>query len=120
MLDVLKVALGDSILDQTLRKDVGKCETANGIAGVLAIAAAMSEFACTVSDLDADPWLFNVANGTLDLRTMELGEHDPADRITKVTLGAYDPDAPATTSPSSSAGEALADRLMRPLRLQSE
>jgi putative DNA primase/helicase len=42
-----------------------------------------------VRDLDADPYLLNVANGTLDLRTMELPPHDPADRITKSCRGAY-------------------------------
>ena len=33
----------------------------------------------------------NVANGTLDLRTGQLREHDPADRLSKVTEGAYRP-----------------------------
>ena len=28
-------------------------------------------------DLDADPWLLNVANGTVDLRTGDLRPHDP-------------------------------------------
>lgn len=34
-------------------------------------------------DLDSDPWLLNVANGTLDLRTANLRAHDPADLITQ-------------------------------------
>ena len=54
-----------------------------------------AEFAATVRELDADPYLINVANGTLDLRTGELKPHDPRDRITKVTRAAYDPDARA-------------------------
>ena len=44
-------------------------------------------------DLDADPYLLNVANGTLDLRTLELRPHAPADRITKLCRGAYREDA---------------------------
>ena len=64
---------------------------------MLTIAAALPEFAATVRELDADPYLINVANGTLDLRTGELKPHDPRDRITKVTRAAYDPDAPAPT-----------------------
>lgn len=95
--EVLRAALAESLNNQTLRKDVAKCETANGIDGVLRIAAAMPEFAVTVDDLDADPYLLNTANGTLDLRTMELHDHNPADRITKVTRGAYDPTAIAVT-----------------------
>ena len=62
---------------------------------MLTIAGALPEFAATVRDLDADPYLLNVANGTLDLRTMDLRKHDAADRITKVTRGAYDSQAPA-------------------------
>ena len=47
-----------------------------------------------VDSLDADPYLLNMANGTLDLRTMQIRPYDPADRITKVCRAAYDPDAP--------------------------
>jgi putative DNA primase/helicase len=35
------------------------------------------------AELDADPWLLNVQNGTVDLRTGTLRPHDPADLITK-------------------------------------
>ena len=44
-------------------------------------------------DFDADPWAFNAANGTVDLRTGELRPHDPGDLISKVSPAAYDPDA---------------------------
>ena len=93
VLDVLRQALAASLGDKDLRKDVRRCESANGIAGVLAIASALTEFAATVRDLDADPYLLNVANGTLDLRTMAMSAHNPADRLTKVARAAYDPDA---------------------------
>lgn len=93
VLDVLQQALAASLTDKELRADVRKCESANGIAGVLAIASALTEFAATVRDLDADPYLVNVANGTLDLRTMEMAQHNPADRLTKVARAAYRPDA---------------------------
>jgi putative DNA primase/helicase len=89
VIDVLGVALADSLDDKQLRADVRKCESASGVAGVLDIAAALAPFAATVRDLDADPYLLNVANGTLNLRTMELVGHSPADRLTKVTTGAY-------------------------------
>lgn len=39
--------------------------------------------------LDADAFVINCANGTLDLRTMQVRPHDPADRITKVCRAAY-------------------------------
>ena len=93
VLDVLRRALAESLGDKELRKDVRKCESATGIAGVLAIASALEPFAATVRDLDADPYLINVANGTVDLRTMEMSDHSPADRLTKVTRAAYSPGA---------------------------
>ncbi len=42
---------------------------------------------------DADPWLFNVENGTLNLQTGELRPHSRADLITKIAPVRYDPDA---------------------------
>lgn len=89
VLDVLRDALADSLHEPALRQDVAKCESAAGVAGVLDVASALVPFAFTVADLDADPYVLNVANGTLDLRTLDLRPHDPADRITKVTAGAY-------------------------------
>lgn len=93
VLDVLRDALAASLGDSDLRADVRKCESAAGVAGVLDLASALETFAVTVGDLDADPYLLNCANGTLDLRTMQLRPHDPVDRITKVTRGGYDPAA---------------------------
>jgi putative DNA primase/helicase len=47
--------------------------------------------------LDSDPYLFNVENGTLDLRTGLQRPHNPADRITKLAPVVYDPTATAAT-----------------------
>jgi len=41
-------------------------------------------------ELDRDPWLLNVANGTIDLRTGELRPHRREDLITKITDVKYD------------------------------
>ncbi len=49
--------------------------------------------AAGMEELDRDPWLVNCQNGTLDLRTGKLKDHDPADRITKIIPVDYDPDA---------------------------
>jgi putative DNA primase/helicase len=43
--------------------------------------------------LDANPYLFNVANGTINLRTGELHPHDPHDLITRMSPVEYDPNA---------------------------
>jgi putative DNA primase/helicase len=45
------------------------------------------------SELDNDPWLLNVANGTLDLRTGDLRPHNPGDLCTKVCGVGFDPTA---------------------------
>ncbi len=54
--------------------------------------------AIRADQLDADPWLLNVRNGTLHLKaTAEDGitfrPHDPEDFLTKMSPTAYDPDA---------------------------
>ena len=47
--------------------------------------------------LDADPWVVNCTNGTLDLRTGDLRPHSPADLLTKCLPLAYDPEAHCST-----------------------
>lgn len=83
-----------------LRREAHRCETASGIAGIMAIASTMTAFARTVRDLDCDPHLINLANGTLDLRTRQLHDHNPNDQITKIARAAYRPDTLGATWPS--------------------
>jgi putative DNA primase/helicase len=40
--------------------------------------------------LDADPWLFNAANGTIDLHTGALREHRREDLLTRITPVVFD------------------------------
>ncbi len=77
--------------DAELARDVKSCQSAPAVSGVLDLASAIPELSASVADLDADPYLLNCANGTLDLRTMQLEPHNPRDRITKVTRAAYRP-----------------------------
>ncbi len=65
------------------------------IEAMLALARAMPPLAVTPDDLDRDPLLFNVENGTIDLSTGDFRPHDPADLITKLAPVAYDPAAVA-------------------------
>jgi P4 family phage/plasmid primase-like protien len=48
-------------------------------------------------EFDAKPWLLNVGNGTVDLRTGELRGHRREDMLTTVAPTTHDPDAPAPT-----------------------
>lgn len=43
--------------------------------------------------LDVNPWLFNVSNGTIDLRTGRLNPHERVDQITKLAPVEYNADA---------------------------
>ncbi len=47
--------------------------------------------------LDRDPWLFNVANGTIDLRTGDMRDHERDDMLTQISDINYEPDAKAPT-----------------------
>jgi putative DNA primase/helicase len=64
---------------------------ARPIRNVLSLAQSM----CAVDgeQFDRDPMLLTVSNGTLNLRTGNLREHRPEDRITKLVDIAYQPDA---------------------------
>ena len=59
----------------------------------LEIAQSLRPFPIEAKDLDRDPWLLNVQNGTLDLRTGELKPHRQEDFITRVLDYSYDPNA---------------------------
>lgn len=63
---------------------------------VAMLAEAQSEPGVPVlySDMDSDPWLFNCANGTIDLCSGELKRHCREDMITKLSSVEYDPDHP--------------------------
>lgn len=93
LIDVLEKQWATSVGDVARATELKACMSASGQNGVLDIASVLPEFSAAAKEMDADPYLLNVANGTLDLRTGELREHDPADRITKVTRAAYDQQA---------------------------
>lgn len=70
-------------------------DTSGAIAAMIRLARGATGILVDHEDLDADPWTLNVANGTIDLRTGHLREHDPAELCTLQAPIAYDPDATA-------------------------
>lgn len=54
---------------------------------------AQSVYPVSMEEFDADRYLLNCENGTLDLRTMQFRDHDPEDRLTKMAHVSYDPAA---------------------------
>lgn len=65
-------------------------EGRKAIEAMLALAKSEEGIPILPSQLDADPWFLNCANGTLDLRTGELREHARGDGITKLCPVGYD------------------------------
>lgn len=77
--------------DAALMKFAVASSKASHLQSVLALAAAEVPIAPT--EMDANPWLFNCPNGTVDLRTGELREHRREDCITQLCPTPFDPEA---------------------------
>jgi putative DNA primase/helicase len=64
---------------------------------LLALAQSVKPIAEAGDDWDTDPWLLGVRNGVVDLRTGELREGRPEDRITMQASVSFSPDATCPT-----------------------
>lgn len=71
-----------------------KSESREKRAAMVALAQHERNVAIRSEQLDADGWAFNVANGTIDLRTGELRPHRREDLHTKVSPVVFAADAP--------------------------
>jgi putative DNA primase/helicase len=74
----------DADLREAVLKHAAKSESANRVRSLLELAATEPEISMQGTGFDADPWLLNVENGTVDLRTGELRKHRRDDFITKL------------------------------------
>jgi putative DNA primase/helicase len=72
-----------------------RSESEPKIRAMLALAAIHERVVIHSKELDADPYKLAVANGVLDLKTMELEEPKRSDLITKMCNVKYDPAARA-------------------------
>jgi putative DNA primase/helicase len=70
-----------------------KSETAAARAAMVKLAEAESGIPIETEAMDIDPFLFNVLNGTVDLRTGRLRPHSRDDLITKLAPVAHDASA---------------------------
>lgn len=82
-----------------VRKEIAahamKSEQASRLRAMVSLAT--SDVPVAPGELDADPWLLNCQNGTLDLKTQELRPHRREDFLTKIVPVAYDPKAACPT-----------------------
>ncbi|HEX4000196.1 MAG TPA: phage/plasmid primase, P4 family [Pirellulales bacterium] len=85
-------AIDDKALRE-VRSFIRATNGATGIANFLALARSEPSVAIRAEELDADSWLFNCENGTLNLRTGELRPHRREDYITQLCPVPYDPGA---------------------------
>jgi putative DNA primase/helicase len=72
-------------------------ESRNHLESMVKTAEAEEAVGVSPQALDADPWLFNCQNGTLDLRTGDLRPHNRLDLIARIANTTYDPDATCPT-----------------------
>lgn len=70
-----------------------RSEDAKRIKSMVSLAQSEAGIPIAMADLDADPWLLNCRNGTVDLRHAGLLDHDRTQLITRSTKIDYDPEA---------------------------
>jgi putative DNA primase/helicase len=78
---------------EAIAKHATKSEAVERVGAMVKHASTEPGIPVTPDELDSDPMLLNVTNGTIDLRTGELREHDRWDLITKLIPIAFDPGA---------------------------
>ena len=76
-----------------LQQFARRAESESGLKAALSMAESERVIAVTAAKLDVDPWLLNVVNGTLDLRTGLLRPHSAGDLLSRLAPVEYDPAA---------------------------
>jgi len=84
-------------LRDELSKHASKTGNHNRLTAMIQQAETHSNISIVSASLDQNPWLFNVLNGTIDLRTGQMTPHRQEDLLTKIAPVAYDPDATCPT-----------------------
>jgi putative DNA primase/helicase len=82
---------------QAIAKWAHLSEKSASVAATLKLAESEEGIPILPEQMDADPLLFNVENGTVNLRTGQLQPHNPLDYITKLAPVMFDPEASAPT-----------------------
>lgn len=90
ILETVNAMLGLSMSKET-RLLLSRWQTRHGRESIVKDAA--SVYPIKLSEFDADPYVFNCTNGTLNLRDMTFHEHSPDDLLSKMAGVAYDPNA---------------------------
>lgn len=78
---------------QDHQKWAKKSESKERIVAMIELAKSDPRIEAREADFDTDPWMLNLRNGVLNLRTGELHPHDPELLMTKLAPVDYDKDA---------------------------
>lgn len=98
-------AASDEKVKLALAQHAARSEGERRLAAMIVLAQSEPTIPVVPGQLDTDPWLLNVSNGTLDFRTGDLRPHRREDLLTKLAPVTYDPEARCPT------WEAFLDRL---------
>jgi len=80
-------------ITKAVRSFVSRLNNVGGINATVSLAKSAPEISAHHEELNSNPDLFNVLNGTYDLRTGTLRAHDPNDRITQIAKVSFDSNA---------------------------
>jgi P4 family phage/plasmid primase-like protien len=78
---------------RAIQRHALRSESHRALNALVSVASTEAEVCIAADRLDANPWLFNLANGTLDLRTGKVSDHDRTDLITKISPVKWNVDA---------------------------
>lgn len=92
-----EAATADDDTAKALAKHALRSQALQRINGMVTLAQSEPGIPVRPGELDLDPWLLNVQNGVLDLRSGVLRAHDRANLLTKMAPVAYDPSATCPT-----------------------
>src|SRR5581483_1079301 len=91
---------------------IRKSESASGLEGIVKIASARPPMSIASKELDADPYLFNMPTGTVNLLTREIHDCERDDLITKVAGAGLDGEDEAATDGGAAEWEAFLKRIL--------
>lgn len=77
------------------QKFAAKCRSAKCLGDMTRLAHGDRRLRAAYDAFDADPWLLNCPNGTLELKSGEVRPHSPGDRLRQMTGVAWDAEAEA-------------------------
>lgn len=82
---------------KALNKHWERSQSAGSLSAMVRLAETEPAVPVLLHELDRDPWLLNVGNGTIDLRTGEFRSHERRDLMTKCAPVSYDVGATCPT-----------------------